>query len=414
MSDNLARLAVWLEEVERERAVLFVKVLAYNDTRANERSHQCGPYVAKDLLRTAFPELTHRSRSEENPDCRIWFTLDSHTFAREVRLVWYNSAVLHPGRRPRGRDEARMTRWGTGDLPFLSPDAPGSLMVFAYLAEAGKDAVRCRAWLCEAPEEADLVLERVGGAEPGEGRVVAPPRPEPAEPVVKGRGPCWISASEAPPAWLKAFPSGAEIVAFAAARRPATRELPPDRRLLARRDCEYEVFRSLEELALLPRVKEGFRSVDTFVRFANEVTNRRKSRAGRSLELQAKAIFDEEGLPFAWAQPTEAKKVPDFIFPSIERYHDPSWSRDRLRMLAAKTTCKDRWRQILDEAARVDRKHLLTLQRGVSLPQFRQMTASGVILVVPTPLHRDYPAEVRGGLVSLERFIGETKAICGV
>ena len=64
-------------------------------------------------------------------------------------------------------------------------------------------------------------------------------------------------------------------------------------------------------------------------------------------------------------------------------YQDPGFPATRLRMLAVKTTCKDRWRQVLNEAARIPAKHLLTLQEGVSENQFREMTESGVRLVVP-------------------------------
>ncbi len=45
-------------------------------------------------------------------------------------------------------------------------------------------------------------------------------------------------------------------------------------------------------------------------------------------------------------------------------------------MLAVKTTCKDRWRQILNEAQRIKPKHLLTLQEGVSHRQFDEMQES--------------------------------------
>ena len=38
----------------------------------------------------------------------------------------------------------------------------------------------------------------------------------------------------------------------------------------------------------------------------------------------------------------------------------------RSRMLAAKTTCHDRWRQLIDTAGPIPVKHLLTLQEGVS------------------------------------------------
>lgn len=146
---------------------------------------------------------------------------------------------------------------------------------------------------------------------------------------------------------------------------------------------------------------------------ANSITNRRKSRAGKSLELHLNTIFSEEGLDFAHGETSENKKRPDFLFPSVAAYQDPSWPASRLRMLASKTTCKDRWRQILNEADRIPQKHLITLQQGVSKNQFKEMQRAGVILVAPQKLHKSYPESVQPELVSLEQFIGETKLACG-
>ncbi len=58
-------------------------------------------------------------------------------------------------------------------------------------------------------------------------------------------------------------------------------------------------------------------------------------------------------------------------------------------MLAVKTTCKDRWRQILNEADKIHQVHLFTLREGVSLAQYREMRESGVRLVVPSSLHKN-------------------------
>jgi len=76
-----------------------------------------------------------------------------------------------------------------------------------------------------------------------------------------------------------------------------------------------------------------------------------------------------------------------------------------------KTTCRDRWRQILNEADRIRVKHLLTLQEGISENQFREMTESGVRLVVPTGLHDAYSEAVRPHLLSLESFIGDLRLL---
>jgi hypothetical protein len=224
--------------------------------------------------------------------------------------------------------------------------------------------------------------------------------------------PCAIRADEIPLEWKLRLPDGLTIVNMSVGRLPNARMLSSDKRLVRRRDCEFALFRSLEEAMVLPRIKEGFTKVEHFIEFANAVTNRRKQRSGRSLELQAKVIFDEESLPHAHNDVSEGTKRPDFLFPSIDAYRDRAFPVGKLRMLAAKTTCKDRWRQILPEADRVRQKHLLTLQHGVSVSQFSQMQEADVLLVVPAALHESYNKDIRPFLTSLETFIRETKAIC--
>lgn len=107
----------------------------------------------------------------------------------------------------------------------------------------------------------------------------------------------------------------------------------------------------------------------------------------------------------------EGGKRPDFLFPTLTAYENPAFPANRLRMLAAKTTCKDRWRQVLNEASRIATKHLLTLQEGVSEGQFREMQEAGVQLVVPLGLHDSYPEAVRPHLVDFESFLGDVRLL---
>ncbi len=76
-------------------------------------------------------------------------------------------------------------------------------------------------------------------------------------------------------------------------------------------------------------------------------------------------------------------------------------------LLAVKTTCKDRWRQILNEAKYIPQKHLLTLQEGISPNQFKEMQESYVSLVVPKKLIPKYKKEIRPQIQTLESFIGD-------
>ena len=84
---------------------------------------------------------------------------------------------------------------------------------------------------------------------------------------------------------------------------------------------------------------------------------------------------------------------------------------ERLQLLVVKTTCRDRWRQILNESQRVKIKHLLTLQEGISENQYSEMKDSGVKLIVPEPFHTTFPKAIRNELMSLEDFVKEVKEL---
>lgn len=68
---------------------------------------------------------------------------------------------------------------------------------------------------------------------------------------------CWIDASDMPPAWLTKFPTGAEIVRRSVELR-ALPGLAPDKRLLKRRERQFEIFRSVEEAIELPQITAGW------------------------------------------------------------------------------------------------------------------------------------------------------------
>lgn len=65
----------------------------------------------------------------------------------------------------------------------------------------------------------------------------------------------------------------------------------PDQLLLSWTEEEYRLFRALEQARYGNKIKVGFKSVDDFITLANQVLNRRKSRAGKSLENHLAAIL---------------------------------------------------------------------------------------------------------------------------
>ena len=185
----------------------------------------------------------------------------------------------------------------------------------------------------------------------------------------------------------------------------------PDFKIIEYTRVEYAIFREIEAQAYGPIINAGFDSVEQFVSVANTVLNRRKSRAGKSLEHHLASIFKDNLLPFDEQVVTEGNKKPDFIFPSGHAYHDLSYSTDNLVVLAAKTTCKDRWRQIITEADRMKghTHFLITLQQGNTPHQLEEMRAANVRLVVPKPYIRAYPPEYQNEIWTLKQFIEYTR-----
>lgn len=399
----------WLHAVGNNQWFWFIKRLSCNDT-GQTGGHQVGVYLPNEAAFQLFPPLNNKQA--KNPDVFLEARIQSHNRPQhEVRGIYYNTKFSEG--KKNGRDECRITRWRSGDSesPMQETSNTGALTLFAFKAPEGNGSCPLvQAWVCRNPEEEEFLEDIIGRIYPGESLYLSGAEASGGIPVLPSTG--TIRNLEIPESWKENFPSGADIVNFTFDLDKSLSREFPDKRLIKRRELEFKLFRLIEDSHLLPKISEGFSTVDDFIKLANSVSNRRKSRGGRSLELHLEKIFKEEGLTcFATQAVTERNKKPDFLFPSEEAYHDPDYPTEKLRMLAVKTTCKDRWRQILNEAHRIRQCHLITLQEGVSENQFREMQEEGVILVVPRKLKEKYPKNIREQLISLEDFIEEIKSL---
>lgn len=190
-------------------------------------------------------------------------------------------------------------------------------------------------------------------------------------------------------------------------------QLRPDDKLLYWTEVEYRLFRAIEHERYGVLIKNGFSDVEKFIELAKQVLNRRKSRAGKSLEHHLSSLFTGNSITFTPQAVTEGNKKPDFIFPSVESYHDASFPVDKLASLAAKTTCKDRWRQVLNETDRLRSKNkfLCTLQQGISSAQLEEMKSEKVVLVVPEKYIKTYPEKYQNDIWTVKKFIEYIKEI---
>jgi hypothetical protein len=134
------------------------------------------------------------------------------------------------------------------------------------------------------------------------------------------------------------------------------------------------------------------------------VQNRRKSRVGLALENHLELLFVGNGLRYVRTAVSENKAKPDFLFPGVTEYLDPAYDSLKLTMLGVKSTCKDRWRQVLAEADRIDDKHLLTLEAAISTHQTDEMASKRLQLVLPRGLHQTYTPAQQAWLMDMATF----------
>jgi hypothetical protein len=173
--------------------------------------------------------------------------------------------------------------------------------------------------------------------------------------------------------------------------------------------CCYEreeiLYRTLEKHIVGEKLKTGFYNVDDFFDYSKSAQNRRKSRAGLALENHIEFLFQKNNVRYNRAPVTENNSKPDFLFPGIEEYKDQRFDGTNLTMLGVKSTCKDRWRQILLEANRIEAKHVLTLESAISINQTDEMQRHFVQLVVPQKIRGTFKPEQQRWLLTFTDFL---------
>ncbi|MYD45468.1 MAG: type II restriction endonuclease [Gammaproteobacteria bacterium] len=397
----LIDLTDWLVEnhFSQDNIAWCVKRLSGNDTFATS-SHQAGIYMPRQFMFEVFPSIDRSA--DVNPDVSFDLYIDSHAGYYNARAVYYNQ---------KSRNEVRITRLGGATSPLLDSESTGALSIFSFNRTNSANIVQCNVWVCNSVLEEDVILDSVGWVEPGSFRVVGfDGLPLDSE---TGRE-CNLNHDNIPSKWFDSFPSVDEVIEKVV-ELCSFDTLDADERLIRRRECEYELFRKIEEILTLPIVRQGFETVEEFVSIAQATLQRRRVRSGRSLELHMRQILKEEGLQehkeFSYNVETENGKRTDFLFPTKVCYDDTSFPSEHLRMLAVMTTCRERWRTIISVAKRISVKHLLTLQQGISVEQFSEMKNAGVQLVVPTGQIASYPPPLREELTTIESFVGDIRLL---
>lgn len=363
----------------------FCHYITPNDT-GKTGSHQAGFVVSKEAARILFGNNLEKGSKQDKYYVVTW----QGDIKTNSRLIYYGQKT---------RNECRITRFGRG-FEWLQDEHVGDLLVMAQRSTEDMDA-----WVLSSDDDIDGFFDFYS-LSPNDTNKLIQKRIEyrPDDELHQ----LLMNFTQG----LKDFPETSTMAltarsCFNKAFRITEPKIAakPDDTLLHWVDTEYVLFQMVEQKIYEPIITKPFKDVPSFVEVANKILNRRKSRAGKSLEHHLASVFDASHVDFEEQVVTEENKKPDFIFPDGKCYHNFEFPANLLVSLAAKTTCKDRWRQVINEANRIPEKHLFTLQQSISSNQLKEMADEKVHLVVPRKYIHNYPNEYQQSIWDLQTFI---------
>ena len=363
----------------------FYRYITANDT-GTTGAHQAGFYIPKCASALLFNTPGVRGENKDKLVKIRW----QDEFETSSRFIYYGKAT---------RNEYRITRFGK-NFPFFEDDNIGDLLIIAK-----QDENEYYGFVLHSDEDIDGFLSHFNLTPNTSNKLIEIEKVLDPQAEITRLFEQFTTKFDSFPE-TKIMAEGARSChnqAYQIAENALTTQ--PDEILLKWIDSEFALFRSFEDKFYKHICTTPFTNIESFIKTANEVLNRRKSRAGKSLEHHLAQIFKSNQLEFEAQAITENNKQPDFLFPNAECYHNLLFPANDLTVLGAKTTCKDRWRQIISEADRVETKYLFTLQQGVSKNQLKEMEDANVKLVVPTQYISCFPTEYKDSISNLKGFI---------
>lgn len=408
---------------------LFVKKLSLNDRDWSRlpNKHQAGVYVPpRERDGGFFPALVAKERDDPEADeiREAFFDIEWPEVGetRQARLVHYTSKG----------PETHMTRL---PKPAFRDLAPASLIVVGRKWDGAYWAINLDSEGADheiLSNILDLPPDFVSGLFTL--RAVKREREEKSltfiEEVVKAYFDGTIAGLTAK---YGSMPATADLAATARARfmaehglknmNPFAMAKPGDAIREISRGVEYEIFKELQirgravELvrlvlgddpkALIPEkalrsIIVEFPKIDAMLLSAAQ---QRKSRAGYSFEHHIEAMLIDGGVPFENQVIIEAKKRPDFILPSKALYDDGGRTNKEALVLSAKTTLRERWKQVGQEMKNCD-LYLATVDENIAANAIEDMASQGIVLVVPEGLKNSDTTEYKkqASVISFESF----------
>ncbi|WP_052103727.1 MULTISPECIES: type II restriction endonuclease [Lysobacter] len=404
-----------IQSLASQSTELFVKKLSRNDTSWADDSgkHQAGFYIPRPIREAGFfPEL------QANNPAKL------HIFHAECTVLWPQTGEITLSNMRHYSNKGPETHFTGLPKPLFRDLTPASLILSGRLAQPISD---CSYWIIvldSATEEAEL-LETALDLEAGfhYGRF-EPSRFEDASRLARDETQELIERLQSAirngtlPELLAEYadiPNPATIAAGARKEWLQTNGFtgldpwaipnPGDAIMEISRDIEFRHYRRYElrrravELVslladssdLTTAVVRRFPEIDRVFLSASQ---QRKNRAGRSFEHHIAASLKAGHIRFTEQAVTGGRR-PDFVMPDLSALRSKKRTYAEALVLAAKTTLRERWKQVSSERLNCD-VFLATVDDRVAASSIREMANADIRLVVPEALKSSDEAHYKG------------------
>lgn len=396
-----------IQTLAQQSDMLLVKKLSRNDTSwaSDSGKHQAGFYIPRPIREAGFfPELR-----AENPD-------KPHIFTAEVTVLWPQTGETTVSSMRHYSNKGPETHFTRLPKVLFKNLTPASLLLVGRLsrpiADCGwwivtLDSAGGEAELLEtvldlpidfhhqlfpassltqttqaAQDELEELIDRfrfaIRNGTLGELTEEYGTIPDPG-----------IIAEQARQQWLQA--NGLTVF------DPWEIKAPGDAIMEISRELEYQLYRrhelrrrAGELLAILTgtddiagAVLRNYPKIDALFLSASQ---QRKTRAGRSFEHHIAAALKGGRIRFVEQAVTGGRR-PDFVMPDLNQLHDSRRAREDALVLAAKTTLRERWKQVSSERLNCE-VFLATVDDRVAATSILEMAGADIKLVVPESLKK--------------------------
>ncbi|PLZ02038.1 EcoRII [Burkholderia sp. WAC0059] len=392
-----------IEQWMRQSRCIAIKKLARNDCQwADSRdSHQNGFYVPRALMDGEFFPPTHQRTDKRH----IWETT--------LPTLWISFGETRRSRLVRYTNKGRETHFTGVPKEEFASLSPASLLLVGLLAEPVAGAFYWFVVVDSVSEDAEWLETLYNIDAEFEANIFGIADPAAQETLNAQRLQAeLVAAIEA--GTLHAFIQEAAVLPDPATMAQRAQEewkrrmhvptldpwqmlYPGDAIMEISRDVEFDLFKRLElrhraaqviQLlgvespdGLAGAVVRGFAELNAIFLSASQV---RKSRAGRSFEHHISSMLTAGNI-LHHAQAVRGSTRPDFVLPTLERVLAATGVNDEAMILSAKTTLRERWKQVSLEQVN-SAFFLATVDDRVSADAIDAMAAQDIVLVVPERL----------------------------